>query len=433
VAQSARAPLPDALVSAPLRGHTVAVFALQEGRVSEETLRAAGWEPADRRLPWGVARGWRDPASGRVVAQDTALRMLRKDTAALWDAHVATHQAPDGVALRARAVELGWSETELAVVWPHGTSYLYALEVSGAEIVVVKRSPGAPWEPGERLVYHRGEHDATREAATALTTATRGVLTRCMCTGTEGHRPGCADADQPWGPPYLIPRTRQETRYRREGEGWRREVVTVSAGVERVEAAVSDEEQERVLVLDTETTGLFRKGFVPRVIELAAALVELPSGRVVARWASLVDPETPVPPEASRANGIYAADLVGAPRWADLWPRVRERVALSGAVAVVAHCADFDRRVIEADCARIGVAPPSWPWACSRDLARVELPGRKSYSLQALRASEGLTVDGTAHRASGDVRVTVALLLHMLRGRRWSQVVARPQAALGGV
>ena len=399
--------------------------------MSEETLRAAGWEPADRRLPWGVARGWKDPASGRVVAQDTALRMLRKDCERLWDAHIATHQAPDGVALRARAVELGWTETELAVVWPHGTAYLYALEVSDTEIVAVKRSPGAPWEPGERTVYHRGEHDATREAAPPVSALVGcGVLTRCMCTGTEGHALGCADADQPWGPPYLIPRTRQETRWRREGERWAREVVTVSAGVERVEETV---EQERVLVLDTETTGLFRKGFVPRVIELAAALVEVPSGRIVARWASLVDPETPIPPEASKANGIYAADLVGAPRWADLWPRVRERVALSGAVAVVAHCADYDRRVIEADCARIGVAPPSWPWVCSRDLARVELPGRAGYGLQALRVSEGLAVEGTAHRASGDVRVTVALLLHMLRGRRWSQVVARPQAALGGV
>lgn len=300
--------------------------------------------------------------------------------------------------------------------------------------------------------------------STARRAAGRGVVTRCLCAGRgpgEGHAPGCEDADQPWGPPYLLPVYTERTEYRRvedpsavRGYRWERTVRRIQTSWRRCE---SDEEalaylgqgpgpaappavegaataeaspveastaapEHTLALLDAETTGLPRRGHVPRVVELAVAIVSYPSGRVVELRSSLVDPQAPIPADATRVHGISDRDVRGKPTWRAVWPKVLALLNRHAPVALVAHNATFDRAVVEGECERAGLATPTAPWVCSMALARTHLPGRSSYALGQL--AEGLGVAaGAAHRAKGDVETLSRVLPWVLRGRPWSEVV----------
>lgn len=250
----------------------------------EDQLYRAGWTTADRRLPWGVVRGWKDPASGRVVARDTALRMVRKDqdqADRAWAEHVATHVPPNTIELHARALALGWSPGALASVWPHKAGLL-AITVEADVIEFVHRDPDAPWLPGAREVYRREEIEAEFQepkpegtvqgptwcaccayaqscdaCSAARRAAGRGVVTLCLCAGRgpgldeDGHAPGCPDSDQPWGPPYLYPVYQTEERWRRvddpnhwRGFRWEKDLYTRRTAWRRVEEDDSGHTEE---------------------------------------------------------------------------------------------------------------------------------------------------------------------------------------------
>ena len=457
-------------------------------------LHRAGWTTADRRLPWGVVRGWKDPASGRVVARDTALRMVRKDqdqADRAWAEHVATHVPPNTIELHARALALGWSPGALVSVWPHKTG-LWAIAVEADAIEFVHRDPDAPWLPGAREVYRREEieagfrglkpEDGPRGSAwcaccaytqscdaciAARRAAGRGVVTLCMCAGrgpgldADGHAPGCPDAEQPWGPPYLYPVYQTEERWRRvddpnhwRGFRWEKDLYTRRTAWRRVEEDGSENTQETghtqetergpvseemqsqkqsqeqsqettIAVLDTETTGLFDRprGFVPRIVEIAVSIVSVPSGRVVAFRSTRVNPEAPIPFGASNVHKIFDRDVRHERTWAEVYPRVAAFVGEHEVACVVAHNAAYDRDMVAVDCARIGVDAPRWSWLDSMKLARRHLPGRHSYALQKLR--EGLNLPapqhGEAHSAAADVGTVGQLVVRCLRGRSWEE------------
>ena len=174
---------------------------------------------------------------------------------------------------------------------------------------------------------------------------------------------------------------------------------------------------EVVAILDTETTGLKAHD---RVCEIGIALLNLRTGVYLSDpYARLVNPGMPMPAEATAKNGITDAMLEGAPTLADIWERVLAHV---GARDVIAHCADFDRRMIEQSLRAHGLSAPAWRWYCSRDIARRVLPGQPSYRLESLAQAFGLAM-GTAHRAKGDVETLSALMLYMRRvmERPWEE------------
>ncbi len=385
-----------------------------------------------------------------------------------------------GAELYARALDLGWTPTELVSAWPHGQERLWGVLVSRERLELVERHHADPEAPGDRRVIARGELDVpVREAegpagrawcpccayrgdcdgclaARRLARAEGrdagprpwGTVTLCLCAGRgpgDGHAPGCPDADQPWGPPYLMPEYAEAVEWRRvddarQAKGWRWEKTVRQrvTGYRRVEAddavpelASGGREEPAapapetvVAILDTETTGLPNrpKGFVPRIVEIAVAVVSFPSGRVLGFRSTLVDPETSIPAEATRAHGIGDAEVAGAPTWGEVWPRVRRFVEGFEPAAVVAHNASFDRARIEDDCRRTGLDAPGWPWVCSLALAKAHLPGRSSYALQALRESLGLSA-GEAHRAAGDVATCASLVARLAAGKSWEELV----------
>ena len=182
-------------------------------------------------------------------------------------------------------------------------------------------------------------------------------------------------------------------------------------------ASKMNDTSEVVAILDTETTGLKAHD---RVCEIGIALLNLRTGVYLSDpYARLVNPGMPMPAEATAKNGITDAMLEGAPTLADIWERVLAHV---GARDVIAHCADFDRRMIEQSLRAHGLSAPAWRWYCSRDIARRVLPGQPSYRLESLAQAFGLEM-GTAHRAKGDVETLSALMLHMRRKteKRWQE------------
>lgn len=162
----------------------------------------------------------------------------------------------------------------------------------------------------------------------------------------------------------------------------------------------------RVLILDTETTGLEHSR--DRIIELALLRVDvetatgLPTG-VVEVYDGLEDPGMPIPQEAQQVTGISDA-MVRGQRLDD------QRVAamLGSTDLVIAHNAGFDRPFAEARLAQFA----HLPWVCSFADLDWKKEGRSSAKLTHLALELGWFYD--AHRAEMDCHALLAVLASQL-------------------
>ena len=152
----------------------------------------------------------------------------------------------------------------------------------------------------------------------------------------------------------------------------------------------------RGVILDVETTDL--DGAICQIAVIDTA------GRVLVD--TLVNPGMPCSPAASAVHGLVDQDLVDAPPWELVWPRVQRAV---GGRRVLAYNAPFDHGRVLADCARAGVAAGGladldrW-WCVMRARAVVEGGPWKRL--------------GGAHEALDDVRATLTVLADLSWSRR---------------
>jgi DNA polymerase-3 subunit epsilon len=138
------------------------------------------------------------------------------------------------------------------------------------------------------------------------------------------------------------------------------------------------------LFLDTETTGLDRSD---RLVEIG---VVDDAGAVV--FQSLINPDMPIPPPASRVHGITDAMVRDAPRLDAVTPALRALLIADGAVVI--YNAEFDRRFfprrfwadITVTCAMLRFGDEMGRWHKLGDAAR----------------RVGHVWDGGAHRAVAD-------------------------------
>lgn len=169
-------------------------------------------------------------------------------------------------------------------------------------------------------------------------------------------------------------------------------------------------EVAKVLILDTETTGL--DAAKDRIIELALLVVDVDvaTGRplqVQHVFDELEDPGFPIPAEATRVTGITDAMVAG-----KRLDEARIQSLIEGASLVIAHNARFDRAFVE----RRLPAFAELPWSCSLSEIDWSAQGRSSAKLEYLAHELGWFYD--AHRAEMDCHALLAVLTAPLPNAR---------------
>jgi DNA polymerase-3 subunit epsilon len=170
----------------------------------------------------------------------------------------------------------------------------------------------------------------------------------------------------------------------------------------------------RSVLFDTETTGL-DPGQGDRVIEVAVLelINDLPTGQYFHR---LIDPGRDVPEDATRIHGFSRADLVGKPLFAEI---ADELIAFLGDGMLVAHNAPFDFGFLNAEFARLGLAPLDRARMIDTlAMARTRFPGLPN-SLDALCRRFEIDLSArTSHNALLDCRLLAEVYVELTGGRQ---------------
>ena len=150
------------------------------------------------------------------------------------------------------------------------------------------------------------------------------------------------------------------------------------------------------VVLDTETTGLNRTH--DRIIEISLARYE--NGKQVEQYSSLINPQMPIPANATRVNHITAE----APVFAKVWPDVHRM--LNGQL-IIGHNVTYDLGMIGYNMPRDS-EDFDVVYLDTLTLARRVFKNQPSYALSALVQNLSIASIQT-HRASDDVTLTAQL------------------------
>jgi DNA polymerase III subunit epsilon len=155
------------------------------------------------------------------------------------------------------------------------------------------------------------------------------------------------------------------------------------------------------VLLDLETTGA--TPLVDRITEIA--LIRYEHGLEVARWQTLVNPETPIPPFIQQLTGIDDRMVESAPLFREVADALM--AYLEGAV-LCAHNVRFDHGFLKNEFKRIGVNLRQKA-LCTVKLSRRLYPQHHSHGLDAIIKRHGIEC-AARHRAMGDVEVLVEFL-----------------------
>ena len=185
----------------------------------------------------------------------------------------------------------------------------------------------------------------------------------------------------------------------------------------------------RVIVLDTETTGL-DPAAGHRIVEVACIeLVNLvPTGRELHFYCN---PERDVPEDAVAVHGLTTAFLAGHKTFAEEAGRLTEFLAL--AEALVAHNAPFDVAFLDAELTRSGLPRLACEIVDTVVLARRKFPGAPA-SLDALCRRFGIDLSERAkHGALIDTRLLARVYLELMGGHQPDLALAAASVAAGSI
>lgn len=155
-------------------------------------------------------------------------------------------------------------------------------------------------------------------------------------------------------------------------------------------------------IVDVETTG-FSPRLGDRVVEIAAVRIRS-DGEVVDEWTTLVDPARDIGP--THIHGITAADVVGAPRFAEV---AGDLLALMDGAVLSGHNVRFDWTFLAAEFEQAGHPLPDLPKVCTLMLGQRLQPWLRSRKLAACCEALGIELVG-AHAAVNDARAAARLL-----------------------
>ncbi len=160
------------------------------------------------------------------------------------------------------------------------------------------------------------------------------------------------------------------------------------------------------VVFDLETTG-----FSPvnnRIIEIGAVRVE--GGKIVSRFSSFVNPETPIPFRIEQLTGINDKMVLEAPVIEDILP---EFLAFCEGAVLAAHNAEFDMGFIQENARRQGIWR-EFTYVDTMGMARLLLPGQAKHTLDAVAKTLHISLENH-HRAVDDAECTAEIFLAFIR------------------
>lgn len=165
------------------------------------------------------------------------------------------------------------------------------------------------------------------------------------------------------------------------------------------------------VVVDLETTG-HRPGD-EEITEIGA--VKSRGGHIIGEFATLVNPNQPIPPSITRLTGITTAMTLDAPRIAEILPSFLEFVGPGPDTVLVAHNARFDVSHLKAAATGAGMDFPTPHILDTVALARrvITKDETPNYRLGTLAQLVGTKVSPN-HRALDDAKATEELLQFLL-------------------
>ncbi len=166
-----------------------------------------------------------------------------------------------------------------------------------------------------------------------------------------------------------------------------------------------DIQESPLVFLDLETTGLFAENSA--ICEVAAFKVV--KKEIIDKFHTLVRPHHKVPYAAFCVHKISDQDLIGAPYFEDIADKLFD--FLSGSI-LCAYNVAFDLGFINYHLKKINQKLLKGPFLDVLTMAR-SLVNLKSYKLESVAESFGLTQGVEFHRAQGDAYITY-LIFHKL-------------------
>lgn len=168
----------------------------------------------------------------------------------------------------------------------------------------------------------------------------------------------------------------------------------------RPQPAAQDVARSGFAVLYVDTTGPLPDR--DRIVEIAVVRIDV-HGQLVDEWTTLIDPQGPTGP--SHLHGIAAAEVAGAPRFADVVGDLTARLA--GQV-IVAHHADYQLAFLQAEYVRSGWVLPPVPRLCTLTTSRDYQPALARRRLADCCWAANID-QPESHSALGQARSTAAL------------------------
>ena len=175
--------------------------------------------------------------------------------------------------------------------------------------------------------------------------------------------------------------------------------------------------------LDLETTS--KHVSVARIVEYAVVTFTSQNDGyfVSSRFSSRVDPNIPIPREASAIHGIYDHDVVSAPSTKEALPMLLS--SLRGQIVVGYNILAYDLEVLQAECRRHGLVDEYrdtitslrglvdvMPWAARTSSAPQYRRGARTLATMSHR--HGVVLE-SAHNAADDAEACGWLMLSLMR------------------
>ncbi len=156
-------------------------------------------------------------------------------------------------------------------------------------------------------------------------------------------------------------------------------------------------------VIDVETTGL--DSAEDRIMEIG--IIRFEKGEIIESYGRLIDPERPIPEDATKVTGIKDDDVAGKPKFAELANEIYERIQ---GVGLVAYNLSFDRGFVRAELERCGLEwPEDAPTLDPLIFARQFFKNSPRKNLSTISKLLGIPLE-EAHRAVHDAEVAGKVL-----------------------